>query len=245
MRKAPEPVRRWTWPHYWLGAWLTRTLCRLAGGYSAHGAENVPRTGGALICPNHISYLDPPAVGGALPRRTYFMAKQELFRVPLLGSVIRKCYAFPVDRESSDREAIRHAIALLKQGQLLMIFPEGQRSPDGSLQPAGVGPALVGSRAGVPLVPAAVKETDKVLPRGSFSIHRGRVQVDFGPPIDPAAFGEGRLDKGQLQALTETLMQAIERLQKAQYERVGEVAPPRVKERPHAGQASPPGSGSQ
>ena len=245
MRKAPEPVRRWTWPHYWLGAWLARTICRLAGGYSVHGVENIPRSGGAVICPNHVSYLDPPAVGAALPRRTYYMAKQELFRLPVLGWLIRKCYAFPVDREGSDRQAVRYAIDLLKQGEFLIVFPEGQRSPDGSMQPAGLGPALIASRAGVPIIPSAVKETDKVLPRHGLLFHRGRVQIDFGPAIAPASFGEGRLDKAQLRVFTEAVMEAIEGLQKVQYERVGETAPPRVTEREDAQQAAPPGSGSQ
>jgi 1-acyl-sn-glycerol-3-phosphate acyltransferase len=231
MRMAPEPVRRWTWPHYHLGALGTRNLCRLLGGFSVHGRENIPASGGALICPNHISYFDPPVVGTALPRRTYFMAKKELFHNPVFGSVIRKCYAFPVDRESTDRESIRHAIDLLRQGELLIIFPEGQRSPDGSLQPAGIGPALIASRAGVPIVPCAVKETDIVLPRSAKRLHRGRIQVDFGPPLNPVDFGDGgRLDKDQLRALTEAVMQSIEQMQRIQYERVGQVAPPRVKE---------------
>jgi 1-acyl-sn-glycerol-3-phosphate acyltransferase len=231
MRLAPEPVRRWTWPHYWLGAFGARTLCRLMGGFSAHGRELIPRQGGALICPNHISYLDPPVVGGALPRRTYFMAKKELFKNPLFGGIIRKCYAFPVDREATDRESIRHAINLLRQGELLIIFPEGQRSPDGSLQPAGIGPALIASRADVPIVPCALKETDLILPQGAKRLHRGKVQVDFGEPLQPADFGAGgRLDKGQLRDLTEAVMQSIERMQRVQYERVGQVAPPRVKE---------------
>jgi 1-acyl-sn-glycerol-3-phosphate acyltransferase len=234
MNKNPEPVRRWTWPHYWAGAWAGRTICRLAGGFAVRGRENIPMKGGAAVCANHISYLDPPVLGGALPRRTYFMAKKELFEVPLLGSFIRKSYAFPVDRGTTDREAIRHGIEVMQQGELLIVFPEGGRSPDGSLQPGNVGPALMAARAGVPIIPAAIKETDRVLPLRAKGFHRGHVQVDFGAPIYPAQFGGERLDKVQLQAFTEAVMQAIEDLQKKQYERVGETAPPRVKELPDA-----------
>jgi len=229
MRKAPEPVRRWTWPHYYFGAWLARTLCRLLGGYRVTGRANIPARGGAVICSNHISYLDPPVLGaGFVPRRTYFMAKKELFEVPVLGEMIRKCYAFPVDRGTTDREAIRHGIELLEQGELLVVFPEGGRSPDGSLQPGNIGPALMATRAHVPIIPAALKETDRIMPRGKGGLHRGRVQVDYGEPIPPDRFGGDDPDKAALQDLTEAVMQAIHELQQRQYERVGEVAPPRI-----------------
>jgi 1-acyl-sn-glycerol-3-phosphate acyltransferase len=233
MRKAPEPVRRWTWPHYYFGAWLTRTLCRLLGGYHIHGREHIPPRGGAVLCANHISYLDPPVLGaGFTPRRTYFMAKKELFEVPILRELIRKCYAFPVDRGATDREAIRHAIELLQAGELLVVFPEGGRSPDGSLQPGNIGPALMASRAGVPIIPVAIKGTDQIMPPGKGGLHRGRVYVDYGAPLAPEAFTAGRADKAALQDFTEAVMQAIEQLQKQQYERVGEVAPPRVRDVP-------------
>lgn len=213
---------------------LARGLFRLYGGLRVRGREYLPAQGGAVLCPNHLSYLDPPAVGCVLPRHTYFMAKQELFAVPLLGPVIRALYAFPVDRGGADRAAVRRAIAVLEAGNFLTVFPEGGRSPDGALQPANTGPAMFAARAGVPLIPVAVRGTDRVLPRGSVFLHRGCVEIDFGPPIavpDPAA---GKLDKDALRALTEQVMQGIETLQKQQYERAGQVAPPRVKEPPDA-----------
>lgn len=233
MHKAPEPVRRWTWPHYYLLGGSIALLMKLLGGFSARGREKLPKRGGALLCANHVSYLDPPALGAAVfPRRTYYFAKQELFRNPIFGAVIRSCYAFPVDREGTDREAIRYAIDLLEKGELLVLFPEGGRSPDGSLQPGNLGPALMASKAGVPIIPAAIKETDRQMPPGKGGLHRGRVQVDFGDPIDPRSFGEGRLSRDQLEALTEALMQTIYKLQQTQYERVGETAPPRTIARP-------------
>ena len=129
--------------------------------------------------------------------------------------------------QTHDREAIRHGIELLEQGELLVVFPEGGRSPDGSLQPGNIGPALMAARAHVPIIPAALKETDKIMPRGKGGLHRGRVQVDYGEPISPDRFGGDHPDKAALQELTETVMQAIYALQQRQYERVGEVAPPR------------------
>jgi 1-acyl-sn-glycerol-3-phosphate acyltransferase len=160
MRKEPEPVRRWTWPHYYASSWLSGFFMKIMGGFKVRGREHLPRKGGALVCANHISYLDPPGLGAAvLPRRSYYFAKKELFSNPIFGFFLRKHYAFPVDRGSMDREAIRHAIEVLRKGELLVLFPEGGRSPDGSLQPGNIGPALIASKAGVPIIPAAIKET--------------------------------------------------------------------------------------
>lgn len=241
MGKPPLPPKRGITISYFFGASFAGVLCWLAGGFRVRGRENVPK-GAAVLCANHISYLDPPVVGSAtFPRRTYFMAKKELFDIPVLGRFIYNCYAFPVDREGNDRQAIRFAIELLQKGEPLAVFPEGQRSPDGSLQPGNLGPAYMASKAGVPIVPIAIKETDKVMPLHARWLHRAHVQVDIGKPIDPREFGGERLGREQLQALTERLMSDIYELQKTQYERVGEVAPPRVKEIPDAEQDSPSG----
>lgn len=229
MRKSPEPVRSWTWPHYYFISWSIRVLMRLMGGFHVRGKENLP-AGGAVICGNHVSYLDPPVLGGAIvPRRAYYMAKKELFEVPLLGPVIRTAYAFPVDRGHFDRKAVRYGIELLQKGEYLVVFPEGQRSLDGSLQPANAGPALMASKAGVPIVPVAIKGTNDVMPPGKFGLNRGKVFVDIGQPIYPSQFGQGKLDKDQLAAFTEAAMSCIEEMQKLQYERMGQVAPPRVR----------------
>ena len=218
MRKAPEPIRSWTWPHYHAVHIGLPLLCRLLGGWRVVGRENVPATGGAVIAPNHVSYLDPPAVGGALSRRAYSFAKKELFEIPILGWIIHKCYAFPVDRESSDVAAFRHAIRLLQAGELLLVFPEGGRSQDGALEEGKVGAALIASRAGVPIIPCALSGTDDVLPRGAWYLHRGFVQVGFGKPLALDDYGARRLNKRQLQEVTGWVMESIAEMRAAQEE---------------------------
>jgi 1-acyl-sn-glycerol-3-phosphate acyltransferase len=211
MRKTPEPPRRFTWPHYTFARTCALPgLYHALGGWRVFGRENVPRTGGALIAGNHISFIDPPTIGAALPRRTYYFAKKELFEVPVFGAIIRKCYAFPVEREIGDREAVRNAINILKSGELLVIFPEGGRSPDGTLQEGNVGAALIASRAGVPIVPVAVRGTDKALPLHAKFLHRAKLSVMFGEPLYPE--GE-KMPKEQLQELTDRLMASIADLQ--------------------------------
>ncbi len=218
MRKAPEPIRSWTWPHYHAVHIGVPLLCHLLGGWRVVGQENVPGSGGAVIAPNHVSYLDPPAIGGALPRRAYSFAKKELFEIPILGWIIRKCYAFPVDREISDIAAFRHAIRLLQAGELLLVFPEGGRSADGDLEEGKVGAALIASRAGVPIIPCALHGTDGVLPRGAWYLRRGTVQASFGVPITFDKFESRRLNKEQLQEVTRQVMDSIARMRQEQEE---------------------------
>ena len=218
MRKEPEPIRSWTWPHYRLVCWSLPPLCRLLGGWRVVGQENVPRSGGAVIAANHLSYLDPPAVGSALPRRTYYFAKKELFQIPIFGWLIRRCYAFPVDREIGDVAAFRHAIRLLRAGELLVVFPEGGRSQDGELEEAKVGAAMIASRGHVPVIPCALSGTDQVLPRGAWYLHRGFVQVSFGPPVTCDEYGATRLSKAQLLEVTERVMNNIAAMRAEQAE---------------------------
>ncbi len=225
MRKEFEPIRNWTWPHYRMVQFFLPKVLRLMGGFDVYGLDNVPETGGAIIAANHTSYLDPPVVGSAMRRRTYYFAKRELFEIPLFGSIIRRCYAFPVDRESVDRTAIRNAVEVLRAGELLTLFPEGGRSPDGSLQEGSAGVAFIAKQAGVPIVPCALKDVDRVLPRGAWYFHRGKIAVCFGEPIDVTAFvGEGG-EKSGLVAATEAIMQSIAVMRAALYEKAGEVPP--------------------
>ncbi len=214
MNKTPEPVRRWTWPHYTFArAAFFPCFFRLAGGYRVTGREHIPPQGPALIAANHLSYLDPPAVGSALPRRTYYFAKRELFQIPVFGRILRSCYAFPVDREGDDKEAFRYAIDLLKSGELLTVFPEGGRSADGSLQSGGRGAALIAARAGAPIIPCALSGTDQVLPLHAKFLHRGFIQVSFAPPLQTRTRDNaGRATKLDLQAITDQVMAEIARL---------------------------------
>lgn len=218
MTKEPEPVRSWTWPHYTFARVVFLPLLfRLCGGWRVVGQEHIPDEGGALIAANHISYLDPPAVGAALPRRTYYLAKKELFALPLFGRFIRRCYALPVDREGNDKQAFRHAIRLLQAGELLTVFPEGTRSADGSLQAGRRGAALIAARAGVPLIPGSVCDTDQVLPRGAKFLHRGLIQVSFGPAMPTRGTSEPTT-KVHLNEITQQLMQEIAHLRAEQEE---------------------------
>lgn len=215
MDRLYEPPRSWTWPHYRFIQWLVPTVCRLCGGHCVRGAENVPDEGGALIASNHVSHLDPPVVGTAIRRRSYYFAAAELFRNPIFGGFIRKCYAFPVRRGEADRSALKAAIQLLEMGELLTMFPEGTRSHTGEISEFDLGAALAASRARVPIIPCALSGTNLILPRGAKWLRRGRVAVTFGEPIDTLKYGE-KPGKEDLRRITEEVEASVRSMQAEQ-----------------------------
>ena len=194
----------------------------LLGGREVFGVENIPTDGGAVIAPNHVSYMDPPLVAACLPRRTYFMAKRELFEPPLFGELIYTLYAFPVERGSGDRAALRRAIDLVKAGELVIIFPEGTRSRDGTVGEGQLGPAIVAGRAGRPIVPCAILGTDKMLPPGAKLLRRARFYISFGEPVWVGGEDE-RLSRDVLQTATDELMRRIREMHNELKQRRGDI----------------------
>ena len=146
-------------------------------------AGNIPRTGGVILAPNHISYADPPAVGSAMDRQVHFMAKEELFKPAIMGKIIKAVGSFPVKRGTADRKAIKQAIDLLNAGEVVCLFPEGTRSMDGKLQEPELGIGLIALKSGAPIVPVAVVGTDSVLPSDGGRPKRHRVIIEYGEPL--------------------------------------------------------------
>jgi 1-acyl-sn-glycerol-3-phosphate acyltransferase len=174
---------RITWPFMKL---FMRIVFAVLGGFQRRGTENVPRTGGVLLCPNHVCDADPPAVAVALPRDAWFMAKEEIFAIPILGPLARLWHGFPVKRNTADRAALRRAEELLRAGEAVVIFPEGGGNPEGTLQPLNPGALMVALRADVPVIPVALVNTNRVWPYGEIFPRRAGVPVSvtFGAPLD-------------------------------------------------------------
>jgi 1-acyl-sn-glycerol-3-phosphate acyltransferase len=169
-------------PFAWIGLHIAYWIY---GGIRYEGRANVPRHGGVLILPNHISDADPTAIALALPRACHYMAKEELFSKPILGTLIRWLRGFPVRRYTADRAALRRTEELLKAGWAVVIFPEGRISETGTLQPILPGALLAAQRAGVPIVPTIIEGTDRLMPYGETKPrHAGRpIVVRFGKPV--------------------------------------------------------------
>ncbi|MCL6442700.1 MAG: 1-acyl-sn-glycerol-3-phosphate acyltransferase [Alicyclobacillus sp.] len=120
------------------------------------GADHIPAHGSVVLASNHIHNFDPPLIGACTYRFVYFMAKEELFRIPGVGRFLRSLGAFPVKRGMGDRTAVREAIRIPSEGGCLVIFPEGHRGRDGVLQPGKPGVAFIARKAGAPIVPVAI-----------------------------------------------------------------------------------------
>ena len=175
------------------------------------GAEYVPGKGAGIIVCNHLSMIDPFVIGYAAKRLVNFMAKQELFRIPILGPVLRKLGAFPVDRSRRDPASLRIALTVLKSGELLGMFPEGTRSTTGEMLELRAGAARLAARTRTPIIPAAVFNTNRALPRGKF-IRPARIRVRFGRPFELTEL-YGRNDKGEeMERALDLIKEKIEEL---------------------------------
>lgn len=164
------------------------------------GADKFPKEGGILLCSNHIAALDPPVVGINAPRPVNFMAKEELFRVPILKSILPGVHAFPVKRGMSDRDALRRAIKLLKDGEVVGLFPEGTRSKDGQLGKGFSGAGFFALRGDANVVPCAI-----IGPYKRFK----RLKVVYGDVIDMQPYRER---KASAEEVTEVIMAHIAEL---------------------------------
>ncbi len=186
-------------------------LARLLFRVEVRGAEHVPPTGTAMIVANHSSVLDPPIVGAVAPRPLHFMAKAELFSIPLLGRLIRAVNARPVRREGADARALREALRILESGHALLVFPEGTRGPEGVLREGKAGAGMLALLSGAPVVPAYVEGTWRALPRGRVLPRPVKVRVSFGAPLSFAKV-EGAHRKERYLEASREMMAAIARL---------------------------------
>ena len=162
-------------PFYRLARWFCWLVLRIVWRFESIGSEHVPATGPVILACNHVSYLDPPALGAGIGRQVTYLAKKELFAIPVLGRVIAALGAYPLDREAGGAAGLRAALRVLKDGRCVGIFPEGTRNLRGDAEEKG-GAALLGALSGAPVVPAAV-----VGSRDAKRLHR--IRVIYGEPI--------------------------------------------------------------
>lgn len=151
--------------------------------YRARGFEPLP-LGGGLVVANHESFLDPFLVGLPLRRPISYLARHNLFPLPVVGTVLRSTYVMPINRDSASSASIREATRRMRHGFLVGIFPEGTRSDDGNLGELKPGFIALLRQARVPLIPVGVAGAGLILPRGGLWLRRGRVRVVFGTPVE-------------------------------------------------------------
>lgn len=185
---------------YKLGYTISRIYFKLFFKLEVIGHENIPKTGGVLLCTNHISNLDPPLVGSAMEREVHFMAKGELFEKPILKSLLPKINAFPVRRGMSDKQALKSGLSLLREGKVLGLFPEGTRSKDKKLGKGLAGAGFFALRTDAQVIPAAIM--------GEYKRFKP-LTVVYGEPIDMAPLRENKISA---QEATDKIMESIQKL---------------------------------
>jgi 1-acyl-sn-glycerol-3-phosphate acyltransferase len=173
------------------------------------GSENIPLNGGAIVAANHVSYLDPPVLGVALKRRPTYIAKEGLFRIPFIGTVIVRGCCFPVKRDKPQPSVIKEAVSRLKKGGVLVLFPEGSRSTGGSFLDAKRGVALIAAMSVVPVVPTLIEGTDRALPARTKLLRPAKIKVVFGSPL---TIGEKETDKVSQERISKEIMERIKNL---------------------------------
>lgn len=168
-----------------------------------HGLDNIPNDGALILAANHASNWDPPLLACFLSRPVSYMAKEELFEIPVFSAGIKSCHAFPVKRGAADRAAIKAATDVLKEERCLGLFPEGTRSKTGELKKAEAGIGLIAAMTKAPVVPAAIIGTEKIFRNGGFF---PKLKIIYGEPI---VFDGNRKDKTALVNFSQTVMQKI------------------------------------
>lgn len=147
------------------------------------GLEHVPQVGAALLLANHQSHLDPPLIGMMIRRRVNFLARESLFTNRLFGAFLRSVGSIPIDRDGGGLSGLKESMRRLKQGELIVIFPEGTRTPDGEVAPFKPGFAALSGRTGAPIVPIGIDGPYQAFPRGAKLPRPGRIRIVVGRPI--------------------------------------------------------------
>lgn len=177
---TPMPMRPW----YRLVQATSQLVYGSLFNFRVHGAENVPPVGGVLLACNHVSFLDPHAVGAGCPREACFMARKTLFKNKLQSAVLHSWNVVPVDLSGKpDITGLKAIMDRLRRGYAVTLFPEGTRTHDGNLQQAKPGVGLLVAKAGVPVVPVRLFGAYEVWPRNRTLPRRGQVDIAFGKPV--------------------------------------------------------------
>ncbi len=185
-----------------------RIALRLAGvKLEVHGREKVPTEGPVIYMSNHQGNFDILSLFVAIPRRFAWIAKEELFAIPLFGHSMSRAGYIPLDRSDGRRamKSIETAAAMIRNGKSVVIFPEGTRTRDGNLLPFKRGGFLLAAKAGVPIVPLTINGSARVNPCKRLELYPGKITIRFAEPILPVEGGGGRRD-----ALMEQVKTAIE-----------------------------------
>jgi 1-acyl-sn-glycerol-3-phosphate acyltransferase len=170
-------------PYYWFCYHFIKLLGRICFRLRVLHRERMINHGPVILASNHESYLDPPLLGSVADRAIFFLARKTLLAGPFFGWLLPKLNVIPVDQEGNDRRALKALIRILKAGEATLVFPEGERTRDGSLGPPLPGLGFVIAKTLAPVVPMRIFGARDALPRGSGRVRLRRITIVVGEPI--------------------------------------------------------------
>ena len=179
---------------------LVRTFCYIVFRVGKIGKENLPKTGAYIMCANHTSNWDPPIIVACTNRKMHIMAKAELFKNKFICWFAEKCWVFPVKRGGKDIESMKHSLKVLKDGEMLMLFPEGTRNGMSKNGRAQNGAAFMALRTGVPVIPVGIIGDMK-------PFHK--VTLNYGKPLDFSEYKSNKPEKEVLEKVSQEIMDNI------------------------------------
>ena len=201
---------------------IVTTFCRTWCRMTIEGRENVPAAGTFLLAPTHRSILDTPIASGVTRRRMRFMGADKYWKNDAFGRLLTALGGFPVTRGTADREALKRCIAVLEQGEPLVLFPEGERKSGPLVQPLFDGATFIAVKAGVPIVPVGIGGSERAMARGAKFISPRKVHVVVGKPIQTASVtGSPKAQRDAARQLTIELHAELQRLFDLAQARVG------------------------
>jgi len=181
------------------------------------GYENIPKSGGVILCSNHLSYVDPLIIVGYFSRHAYFMAKKEIFNNRIFGEALSFLNTFPVNRNSMDRKAIKDSIEILNSGEVLAMFPEGTRSVEGIIKDGHKGVGMISILSNnCPILPMALSGTNKIIQKPRKRIFFPKVKIIYGNLIDTSSIIKENDNKTAIGLILNKTMSSIREL----YERI-------------------------
>ncbi len=201
---------------YYFGRVIIYVLLFPFARWKKAGRDNVPGPGPYLVISNHLHLADPPIVGASIKQKSVFMAKEELFKSYWSRFWVKNYGAFPVRRGGVDRNAIRQAEEWVGRGVSVVMFPEGTRSPDGTMQSALPGAVLIATRLNIPIVPVGITGSDKLKRIRWAFWHHPLITVNIGKPFTLPPV-EGKLTKEKRQQLTRIMMEHVADLLPPEY----------------------------
>ena len=196
--------------NYWLSWYVGRAFFRLYFRMAIHNAPQPFPAGRVVLAANHCSFLDPILLALAVPRRVIFLVTSDMFYLPLLRPLMWLYGCIPVQEDRANTAAVRAALAELKDEQVVGIFPEGAISKDGRLKPGEEGVALLIQQSKAPVIPAAVLGTFAALRREQRFPRPAKLEVKFGPVLDPVSLADGRKRGEAREHLRDCIMREIE-----------------------------------